>query len=79
LPTCEDSASVGRQLAASVGLGDGAEAPEAELAFAGVCGALQGDEARTFDDQAYLELAGLLVDAGVCPGDTTLVVIAIDG
>jgi hypothetical protein len=78
LPTCEDSASVGRQIAASVGLGDGAEAPEAELAFASVCATLQGGEPRTFEDQAYLELAGLLVDAGVCPGDTSLVVIAVD-
>jgi hypothetical protein len=79
LPTCEESQSVGRELAASVGLADSADSPAAELAFASVCTTLQGDEARTFDDTAYLELAGRLVDAGVCPGDTSLVQVTSDG
>lgn len=73
--SCEESLSIGRELAASVGLADVASGPAAELAFATVCTALQGDEPQSFDDPAHVQLAGRLVDAGVCPGDTSLVVV----
>jgi hypothetical protein len=72
LPSCDESEAVGRQLASSVGLATGVDTPAAELAFASVCSTLQGDDVKTFDDPAYLELAGLLVDTGVCPGDTSM-------
>lgn len=73
LATCDEATAVGRQLAASVGLTDSADAPDAGPAFAALCAVLQGGEPATFEEDAYVELAGLLVDTGVCSGDTALV------
>jgi hypothetical protein len=72
LPSCDDANTLGRQLAVQVGLADVTDGPAAELAFASVCQVLQGTETRTYDDEQYINLAGLLVDAGVCPGNTAL-------
>ena len=72
LANCDDANTLGRQLAVQVGLADVTDGPAAELAFASVCQVLQGTETRTYDDEQYITLAGLLVDAGVCPGDTAL-------
>ena len=62
----------GRQLAVTAGLAERSSDPGAELAVATVCSVLQGDTPRPYDDPRYITLGGLLVDAGVCPGDTAL-------
>jgi len=72
LPSCDAASTAGRQIAASVGLADSEEAPAAGVAFASMCVVLQGGQPATYEEDAYLQLAGLLVDAGVCPGDTAL-------
>ena len=76
LATCDAALESGRALAVQAGLADSVASPGADLAVATVCSTLQGDEPREYDDDGYLVLAGLLVDAGVCPGDTALVVQA---
>jgi hypothetical protein len=72
LPTCEDADDVGRGLAVTTGLADNIDDPAAQLAFVSVCQTLQGDTVTEYDSDAYLELAELLDDTGVCPGDLGL-------
>ena len=72
LATCDAALEAGRSFAVETGLADQASSPAADLAVATVCSALQGEETRTYDEDGFLELAGLLVDAGVCPGETGL-------
>ena len=73
LATCDAALEAGRAFAVQAGLADQAASPAADLAVATVCSTLQGDETRSFDEDGYLVLAGLLVDAGVCPGETNLI------
>jgi hypothetical protein len=73
LATCDAALEAGRTFAVQVGLAEQTTSPAADLAVAAVCSTLQGDEPRAYDDDGYLVLAGLLVDAGVCPGETGLI------
>ncbi len=73
LATCDAALEAGRAFAVQAGLADQTTSPAADLAVATVCSTLQGDEARSYDEDGYLTLAGLLVDAGICPGETSLV------
>lgn len=73
LATCDAALQAGRTFAVQAGLAEQTTSPAADLAVATVCSTLQGDEPRTYDDDGYLVLAGLLVDAGVCPGETELI------
>ena len=76
LATCDAALESGRAFAVQAGLADQTTSPAADLAVATVCSTLQGDDSRTYEEDGYLVLAGLLVDAGVCPGDTSLLVRA---
>ena len=73
LATCDAALEAGRAFAVQAGLAEQATSPAADLAVATVCSTLQGDDSRSYDEDGYLILAGLLVDAGVCPGETSLV------
>ena len=72
LASCDEAIATGQQLAVQAGLADTPDNPAADLAFASVCTVLQGTEPRTYDDPQFPTLGGLLVDAGVCPGNTAL-------
>jgi hypothetical protein len=72
LASCDEAITTGQQLAVEAGLADTPDNPAADLAFASVCTVLQGTETRTYDDPQFLILGALLVDAGVCPGNTAL-------
>jgi hypothetical protein len=72
LASCDEAIATGQQLAVQAGLADTPDDPTAELAFASVCTVLQGTEERSYDDPQFPILGGLLVDAGVCPGNTAL-------
>jgi hypothetical protein len=72
LASCDEAIVTGQQLAVQAGLADTPDNPAADLAFASVCSVLQGTEPRTYDDPQFLALGGLLVDAGVCPGNSAL-------
>ncbi|MAT05291.1 MAG: hypothetical protein CL424_09645 [Acidimicrobiaceae bacterium] len=76
LATCDAAVESGTAFAVQAGLADDVASPAAELAVATVCSNLQGDEPRRYENEGYVVLAGLLVDAGVCPGDTALVQLA---
>ncbi len=79
LPTCDDADDVGRGLAVTTGLADVVADRTAQLAYVSVCAAIQGDEIVSYDSDAYLDLATLLDDTGVCPGDIGLVQIGEQG
>jgi hypothetical protein len=72
LASCDEAIATGRQLAVQAELAETPDNPAADLAFASVCTVLQGTESRTYDDPQFPILGGLLVDAGVCPGNTAL-------
>ena len=76
LPACDEALVAGSNYAYQVGLVDDPNGQGAAIAFISVCRAIQGSEPKTYEIQANYDLASLLNDSGICPGNLALLVPA---
>lgn len=74
MASCAEALARGNVFAHQVGLADAPESPAATIAFISICDALQGSEPKTYESPANYDLAVLLNDSGVCPGDLAMLV-----
>jgi hypothetical protein len=79
LGSCDEAASMGRAFAHQVGLIDSPDSPGATITFVSICSALQGSEPKTYESPANYDLAVLLHNSGVCPGDLGMLIPAPGG